>query len=306
MNVSPNITAKWQQRASTEVGNKPGGANGMPGANADMVRRVIRGMGPDKNVTDPACGARVAVNIAAVHVASFCNAPQNGKAYKNTYDLKTTPLLGSVPQGAKLPVRAVVDRALCSVTNSRENEIYFGAVEVNGSGIRFYGDICFILKTDVIASDTVVLTSNSYDLVRPPVTPAGAKPELVTLQSYVGTMAGLWGRDMPDMAVLKAFAVRNVSDRRLTTGQVSEAVLEDEDYLEVLKLGSFDAGGLQEARGSAADTAAEGQSGEQIRLGLCPSLAELQWRKHRRAAVKALLGHRIRTRVITTYGRVRA
>jgi hypothetical protein len=306
MTMPPTVTENWAQRASKEIGKKSGGANGMPGANADMVRRVISGMGPDKNVADPACGARVAINIAAVHVASFCNAPQNGKAYKNTYDLKKTPLLGKVPQGTKLPVRALVDKALCSVTNSSENEIYFGAVEVNGSGIRFYGDICFILKAEVIDGDTVVLTSNSYDLVRPPITSAGSKPVAATLQSHVRTMAGLWARDTPDMAVLKTFSARNVSERRLTTGQVSEAVLDDEDYLEMLKLGSFDASGLQEARVSAADTAAEGQIGEQLRLGLCPSLAELQWRKHRRGAVKALQGHGIRTRVITTSGRVRA
>jgi hypothetical protein len=304
--MPPTVTENWAQRASKEIGKKPGGANGMPGANADMVRRVIRGMGPDKDVADPACGARAAINIAAVHVASFCNAPQNGKAYKNTYDLGKTPLLGKAPQDAKLPVRALVDKALCSVTNSSENEIYFGAVEVNGSGIRFYGDICFILKPEVIDNDTVVLTSNSYDLARPPITPAGSKPAAATLQLHVRTMAGLWARDTPDMAVLKAFAARNVSERRLTTGQVSEVVLDDEDYLEMLKLGSFDASSLQEARVSAADAAAEGQIGEQLRLGLCPSLAELQWRKHRRAAVKALQGHGIRTRVITTSGRVRA
>lgn len=304
--MAPKITENWQQRSTTEINKTPGGANGMPGANADMVRRVIRGMGPDKNVTDPACGARVAINIAAVHVASFSTAPQNGKAYKNTYDLKSTPILGNVPKGGTLPVRALVDDALCSVTNSSENEIYFGAVEVNGSGIRFYGDICFILKTDVIARDTVVLKSNSYDLVRAPITPAGSKPTPAALRSHVSTMAGLWGNDTPDMAVLKTFALRNVSERRLTTGQVSEVVLDDEDYLEVLKLGSFDASDLQEARVSASDTAAEGQIGEQLRLGLCPSLAELQWRKHRRAAVKALQGHGIRTRVVTTSGRVRA
>jgi hypothetical protein len=304
--VSPTITQNWQQRASTEIGKKPGGATGMPGANADMVRRVVLGMGPDKNIADPACGARVAMNIAAVHVPSFCSAPQDGKAYKNTYDLKKTPRLEEIPPGAEIPLRVMVDEALHSVTGSDVTTIYFGAVEVNGSGIRFYGDICFILSADSIAQDTVVLTSNSYDLVRPPLTPAGSKPAAAALQSHVQDMAGLWGNHTSDMAVVKTFASREVSERRLTTGQVSEAVLDDEDYLEVLKVSSFDASNLQEARVSASDTAAEGHIGEQLRLGLCPSLAELHWRKHRRAAVKALQRHRVRTRVVTTSGRVRA
>jgi len=228
------------------------------------------------------------------------------RAYKNTYDLGKTTLLGKVPQGATVSLRALVDKALCSVTNSGEHEIYFGAVEVNGSGIRFYGDICFVLKTAVVDNDTVVLTSNSYDLVRPPITQAGTKPKAATLLSRVKTMAGLWDNDLPEMTVLKALSARNVTERRLTTGQVSDVVLNDEDYLEVLKLGSFDASDLQEVRVSAADAAAEGQISEQLRLGLCPNLAELQWRKHRRAAVKALQGCGIRTRVITTSGRVRA
>jgi hypothetical protein len=238
-------------------------------------------------------------------VPSFC-APKNGKAYKNTYDLKKTRRLGDIAPGGEIPLRVMVDEALCSVTGSKEYEIYFGAVEVNGSGIRFYGDVCFILNTDQIAQNTVVLTSNSYDLVRPPITPTGSTPTAIALQAQVATMAGTWSSDTPDIAVVKTFASREVSERRLTTGQISDAILDDEDYLEVLKVGSFDASSLQEARVSAADTAAEGQVGEQLRLGLCPSLAELQWRKHRRAAVKALQGHGVRTRVITTSGRVRS
>jgi hypothetical protein len=62
------------------------------------------------------------------------------------------------------------------------------------------------------------------------------------------------------MAALKTFALRLVTERRLTTGQISAAVLEDEDYLEILKVGSFRPANLQEARVSATDTAAETQS----------------------------------------------
>jgi hypothetical protein len=91
----------------------------------------------------------------------------------------------------------------------------------------------------------------------------------------------------------------------MTTGQISETVLDDEEYLEVLKVGSFDASDLQEARLSAADVAAEEQIGTQLRLGPCPSLGELQWRKHRRAATKALQDRGVRARTVTTSGRVR-
>ena len=301
--MPPNIRTDWEQKVEAEVGRVQGGMAGMADANADMVRRVFYGMGPDKDERDPARGAKVAVNIAAVHVPAFCGV--QGQAYKNTYDLKKTPTLGEIPAGHHIPVRTLVDSILASVTNAPAEKIYFGAVEVNGSGIRFYGDLCFILESKQIHDTTVVLASNSYDLVRPPITPAGKAPDANALESRAQTMAGLWKDDTPNMVVLKTMAVRNVAERRLTTGQISDAVLDDEDYLEVLMTGSFDVTGLQEARTSAADAAGQGQIGEQLRLGPCPTLAELQWRKHRLAAVRALQKQGVRSRVVTTSGRVR-
>jgi hypothetical protein len=304
--MAPTITQNWKQKVDSRLQNiSEQAAREMALANADMICRIMAGMGPDKNKPDPACGARVVLNIAAVHVPSFCEAPKDGRAYKNTYDLKTTQALTQIPPGSIIPARALVDNILTTVTGTTADQIYFGAVEVNGAGIRFYGDICFVLNGDVPKPDTVVLTSNSYDLIRPPITPSGQKPTPATLKPYVDEMAGLWRAHTAFMATLKTIGSRAVTDRRLTTGQISAAVLDDEDYLEVLKIGSFDVTNLQEARVSAADAAAEVQIGEQLRLGPCPSLAELQWRKHRRAATKALQKQGVRTRTVTTSGRVR-
>lgn len=303
--MSPVTTQNWKQGLDTKLkGISSQNARAMAEANADMIGRVLVGAGPDKNKPDSTQGAGLAVNIAAVHVPAFCTALRNGKAYKNTYDLKKTPRLAEIPPGAAIPARTLVDSILSSVTGTDAERIYFCAVELNGSGIRFYGDICFILKGGV-PSDTVVLTSNSYDLLRPPITRSGHAPNQAALKQHVQTMAGLWDRDLVYIATLKIMASRTLVERRLTTGQISAAVLDDEDYLEVLKIGSFDVTNLQEARASAADVAAETQIGEQLRLGSCPSLAELQWRKHRRAAVKALQRQRVHTRTVTTSGRVR-
>jgi hypothetical protein len=292
--MPPNLTVDWLKRAQGRIGT-----DAMFEANADMVRRVVRGMGPDKVSFDPACGARVVMNMAAVHVPSFCK-----DGYKNTYDLGKTAVPKQGDDVATIPVRAAVDKVLSNVTNVNPDAIYFGAVEINGSGVRFYGDICLVLKTDVVAPDTVVLTSNSYDLVRPPHTQAGDKPNTLALKAVAQSMAGEWASDVSEIALLKVFDLE-VGTRRLTTGPISEAVLDDEDYLEVLKVGSFGVGDLQEARLSAADAAAEAQIGARLQLGACPDMAELEWRKHRRAAGKALQDQAIRTRIITTSGRVR-
>lgn len=305
--MPPNTAKNWQSVVEKEIRKicikQSSPAEEMAKANADMVRRVFHGQGPDKDERDMARGARVAVNIAAVHVPAFCIAGEN--AYKNTYELKKTPLLGDIPDGDPIPVRTLVDSVLATITNQPADTIYFGAVEVNGSGIRFYGDLCLILKSEKIDTNTVVLTSNSYDLVRPPITLPGHTPDANDLEPHAQAMAGLWANDTPNMAVLKTMAVRNVTERRLTTGQISDAVLDDEDYLEVLMVSSFDVTGLEEARTSAADAAGQGQIGEQLRLGPCPTLAELQWRKHRLAAVRALQSKGVRSRIVTTSGRVR-
>lgn len=301
--MPPKFPTDWQKEASDRVNRVQGGVTGMAAANAAMVRRVLHGMGPDKNDTDPGRGAKVVVNLAAVHVPAFC--ARNGKAYLNTYDLKLTPSLGSLPSGAAIPTRALVDGILARFAGVKGENIYFGAVDVNGSGIRFYGDLCLVLKRDQIHADTVVLTSNSYDLVRPPVTAAGTSPDANALELVAKSMAGLWKDDTPDMAVLKTMAVRNLAERRLTTGQISNAVLEDEDYLEVLMIESFDTTALQEVRTSAADAAGQAQIGEHLRLGPCPTLAELQWRKHRLAAARALQRRGVHSRVVTTSGRIR-
>src|SRR4029079_16002742 len=69
-----------------------------------------------------------------------------------------------------VPTRLGVDEALAKLTAGPKESIYFGAVELNGTGVRFYGDLCLILAPQNVPQTTVILESNSYDLVRPPST----------------------------------------------------------------------------------------------------------------------------------------
>jgi hypothetical protein len=285
----------WQGKLDarlTEVVQDGNRQKAMVEANVEMVRRAVAGLGPDTSDHVPELGARMVANMAAVHVPAFSKS-----SYKNRYDLGK----GGDPKS----VREIVDAALEKVTGAKKEHMYFGAVELQGSGIRFYGDICLVLKRQKIAPETTVLWSNSYDLVRPPITPDPTNIKEADLPQAAQGMAGRWGNDAAQMAALKTLAVRIVTERRLTMGQISEAVLEDEDYLEILKIGTFEAKDLQEARTSAADVAAEAGILERLRTGPCPTLAELHWRKHRRAAAVALRKQRIEVRAVTTSGRVR-
>jgi hypothetical protein len=278
----------------------------MAEANRDMVVRVLGGMGPDKPDIDSSAGAHAVFNIAAVHVPSFCRPRGNEKPYKNTYDLAAEARLGDTPAKGPSALRTLVDELIEHCTQLSSDNLYFAAVEVNGSGIRFYGDVCLVLKSASVDANTTVLNSNSYDLIRPPSTPAGADPDVLGLQNQLSEMIGKWSNDLGNMGVLKAFDALPHTNRRLTTGTVSGAILDDEDYLEVLKVGTFSARDLQESRVSASDTAAEMQIGERTRLGPCPSMGELQWRKQRLAANRALNAEGVAMRVVTTNGRVRA
>jgi len=141
----------------------------------------------------------------------------------------------------KLKTRQIVDAAL-PLDEGAEN-VYFGAVELNGPGIRFYGDVCLVLRREAVEPNTIVLDRNSYDLVRAPIRdiveqkPQDQQPQARKAEAL--KLCGAWHDDLGTMVALKAVQVLGVRRRRYTTGQVSEIVRDDEDYMEVLKVGTF-------------------------------------------------------------------
>lgn len=267
---------------------------GMAAANSDMVARVVAGMGPDSSRVSPESGARAVANMASDHAPAFCN-PTGPKAYLNAHDL---PHLRTVSA-----TRERVDAALPLPAGYGAQDIYFLAIEINGTGVRFYGDLCLVLKPQATDKETRILNGNSYDLVRLPISLRTARDD--GLRAEADRIWGVWEDDLAAMAALKVFAARR-SERRFTTGQVSDAILDDEDYLEVLRLGSFDARDLQEVRISAASAAAESDVAERMRHGPTPSAASLLWRQRRRDAVAAFDAAGVPVRVVSHSGRLKS
>lgn len=187
---------------------------------------------------------------------------------------------------------------------------YFGAAELNGTGVRFYGDYCLVLRPGAPQREFQILDRNSYDVIREPlstiigneVTQGG---QLEKRKELLQDMAGRWGSDLCDMVSLRMLGALNSSWRRITTGQVSQGILLDEDYIEVLRQGSFGPQDLEEARTSGADVALEAQIIENARDGSAPPLAEQLWCRQRRRAAMSLRKAGIRVRVPTVSGRVR-
>jgi hypothetical protein len=117
--------------------------------------------------------------------------------------------------------------------------------------------------------------------------------------------SGEWLKDIGTIAAIKALGKLSLTERRWTTGQMSEAIRDDEDYIEVLKLGSFGPRDLQEARVSAADSAHDALVGSRLSRKPAPRLESLIWRNRRSRAEAALRAAGVTVRIVTTSGRTR-
>jgi hypothetical protein len=150
-----------------------------------------------------------------------------------------------------------------------------------------------------------VLYRNSYDLVRKPLSDVIDGNDDVALDE-ARNVQGSWPDVVPDMAVSKVLESSRVGERRMTTGMISAGVLDDEDYLEVVKEGSFGANALEEIRVTSPDVATEAHIADRMAHGPIPSLSELLWRHRRRMAQQAASDIRVPVRVITSQGRTRS
>jgi hypothetical protein len=239
------------------------------------------------------------------HIPTFCRDSDAGPyAYKNSYDLGKTRLLGDEPQTKDSKRREIVDRAIFRATGVAPDRLYFGAVELNGCGVRFYGDYCLVMRE--ACQTEWVLDRNSYDIARAPL--ASFTNGLLNESRMVDSLraiSGKWKDDLSHMLVIKTFGSVSATTRRLTVGQISNAVLNDEDYVEVLRNGSFNLNDIEEVRTSAAEVAREHAIGERARLGITPTVAELQWRNRRIESERLLKTRGIPVRVVTTSGRIK-
>jgi hypothetical protein len=108
------------------------------------------------------------------------------------------------------------------------------------------------------------------------------------------------------MAAITVLQKLSMRDRRYTTGQIAEAVRDDEDYLEVLRIGSFGPDDLQEARVSAADAGHDALTGDRLlSAGPPPRMESIIWRERRAKAERELRRVGVELRVVTTPGRTR-
>lgn len=267
-------------------------------ANEHAVNQSLRGVWPDAKQPRGDAGARIVFNMSAAYVGDFC---ESELGYKNVYDSPGRASENRVAVDSALEI-ALTQRSL---PPQKKENIFFGAVEISGSGVRFYGDFCLVLRDRPSEASTLhVLDRNSYDAIRPPFT---YDPSTTTPKEISGRLLP-WMHDMtqlPDLVLGKARAILAHHARLWTMGQIAATVLDDEDYIEVLYTKRFKVGDLFEVRLDAADAAAEADIANRELRGEPCTLAELEWRDQRRKARRALYRHGIPVRVVVGAGRVK-
>lgn len=283
-------------------------------ADAELVSLTLAGFGLDSNTKVPQSGMRVVCNISSAHIAAVLIAESLGdpKPYKNRYDL-ASPSKDPQTLGVAVPtpqsLREKIDSVIANLASTTDGkEFYYAAIELNGTGIRYFGDLCMVLKPEKTDANTLVLFKNSYDLSRSPLREEvflNGSLDMAKAIQKAKELQGIWPDDVMDMAACKILDGANPTERRITTGTVSAGVLFDEDYLEVIRLKSFGASSLEEIRLSGQDVAVEGRVADRLRFGPSPSYAELQWRHRRRGAERISAQKGVPTRVVATAGRTR-
>jgi hypothetical protein len=226
------------------------------------------------------------VNIPADALISFLNSGR----YLNAYEL---PVVAGKRRGPSVSRRRV--DALMGFKNPEQ--YYFGAASIGGTGIRFYGEYCMVLHRNAIAANTQVLDRNSYDVLCPPI------DEEKNIKRTVASMKGTWRADTVDMLVLKVLPELSTATRLVTLGTVADAVLHDEDFLEVHKKGTFSPRDVEEIRETPEDQAIHNYIVDQFDSGNVPRPEEILWLA-RRARVRSIIrSSQVPSRVVATSGR---
>jgi hypothetical protein len=256
--------------------------------NARVVRQVI---------SDPDSGLVVVVNIGTEALLKLL---PDGR-YLNLYE---RPEVGGKRQ-QESKERKRVDSAM----GIYGPDVYFAALALGGSGIRFYGEYCLVLKVDQIDSNPQMFDRDSYDILLPPFT---EQPKLL-----IDRLIGHWLPDRYAMTLMKVLPELDHHRNVVTTGTVSELVLKDQEYIEIhlhparasddknpqgVK-GGFGRDDIEELRESPDEVAVATRLRERYDDGLLLTDVEYEWLLRRECVTRTVAAAKLPARVVTQHGR---
>lgn len=260
----------WPQRLNAYLQNA---TNPFVDANVEAIRRCL---------SDADTGLRMVVNIGAASLLSFLET----KRYLNAYD---APIVGhdrrpAIVSDTRREVDALLDL-------NPPYGYYFGAIAAGGTGVRFYGEYCMVLRE--VPERTQIFDRNSYDLVRSPLRGVTNAPR---------QLRGTWEQRVA-MLTLKILPELEHARTVVTLGTISDAILHDEEFAEVHRGSTFHPTDLEEVREPPEDETVALRIAQLYEEGVPPTAEELLWFARRRAVTQTLRANHIRSRVVVSSGR---
>jgi len=288
--LPPYLDRTWAQRKGDRLAQASdwlGG--GFAQANAAYVHDTALTTGEHARL-------HVAFNIGTDALREFVQSDD----YKNVYE-------HPVVEGKELrpsKKRMHVDRI---VVPGDPRDCYFCALTVGGTGMRFYGEYCVVLRSpDDAASVKYVLDGNSYDLAAAPLAQVFEGRSLPEQREVAGKlMCSFRTSELGDMLAIKVLQHHNARPRLFTIGAVGEAILSDEDYVEAFHEGKIRLATVLEVRSHPEDEMTESSIEDRYTRGEAVTAEELQWVARRQQAREALDSKSIRHRVVSGNGRGR-
>jgi hypothetical protein len=265
--------APWSERVELWVADNQD--VGFSGGNEMIVRNVLK---------DPETGLRMVVNITAFSLLVVLATNQ----YLNLYDRPR--IGGAAPEPSD--ARKWVDKTL-----DLGETTYFGAVALGGAGVRYYGEYCMVLQLDQVADTTQLFDRDSYDILAEPLV------ALPLTAARIDALRGRWGSDRVDMAVRRVLPELGHDIRLATSGTISDAVLRDQEFIEVHLDGSFEPRAIEEIRESPDETTIEMSLRGRPDRGIALNQTEQEWLVRREIVIEMLAVLGIPHRIVTLHGR---
>lgn len=247
--------------------------------------RVIRQM-----LTQSDTGPRMVVNIGADALLSFLESND----YKNIYEM---PVVGG-QRREPTKERVEVDRLL--ELDRQPLRCYFGAVALDGAGVRFYGEYCMVVGPGRVAGrNTRTFDRDSYDLLLAPL----VGWSINRTRRLVAALRGNWDTDLVDMLIMKMLPRLPAAQHLITVGNISALVMSDQEFVEVHLLDKIRLVDLEEIRQTPNDAVVEATILARKRTGHSPSLVEMRWIEQRQQVMSRLAQRSIALRTVLVQAR---
>ena len=272
----------WQDRLDDVRTHVQGAAQTpFPRDNAQLVQRLAAQV--EK-------GARLVVNMGNGALLSLVD---EGR-YLNAYQLIAAGLSNGDVRISE--TRRRIDKCLEDNALIRDpRRTWFAAVSLEGTGIRFYGEYAVALKPEKGQHVVSYFDRNCYHIIDPPLRSWDARDVCAMLKC-----------DQADLKLVIAAKVllrESVVERLLTAGQVADALLCDEDYVEAYLGQEIMLNDIEEIRDSAANATLANDIRQRAYENRTPSMSEINWLQRRDDLLELLDLRTLPRRLVVSSGR---